>query len=304
MREVFSRLFRRYRPQQSPAAVERLPAEIIRDVLLGLDYTSLKALVRASPVFHRQYLFERRTILLRLLETLAGPGHVLVEAYFVYETGTADFDTKYSPDHVRNRISAYQRTDPNRPGARHTISLDALSDNAVGEMVNFSALIKRLTGRYAAWALGNLAKAIDMKAPHTTNLALSSTEEARIVRAMYRFELTCHLFGVEPHYLLRPVRRRAASDFEPEEVLRLFFLAFQPWEVEEITSIYAFVRDCYETVFDSIAQDVSPAHPRFRKQTRPPTPDGAFELDDECMLALTSSWNIGPPRVSGLTSCC
>lgn len=44
----------------SSLVLENLPAEIRRYLLLTLEYEALKALVHASPVYHQQYLLDRK----------------------------------------------------------------------------------------------------------------------------------------------------------------------------------------------------------------------------------------------------
>lgn len=67
---------------------------------------------------------------------------------------------------------------------------------------------------------------------------LSMTEKARLVRALYRFQLHCNLFGVG-HYFSRKVR--LTLDFDAEDILIMFFGIYEPWEVEKIACIYKFV---------------------------------------------------------------
>lgn len=66
-----------------PITLESLPAELRHKILaLVLDMEDLKALVLASPVFHQQYLLNRKAFLRRTLK--AALGNVFVDAYAVH----------------------------------------------------------------------------------------------------------------------------------------------------------------------------------------------------------------------------
>jgi hypothetical protein len=112
-------------------------------------------------------------------------------------------------------------------------------------------------------------------------MSLSDTEEIRILRALYRFELCCNIFGngiPTPHYLPRR--------FEAVDILKNFICLYEPWEVEEIVCINAFAKDLYDLVFMEIAWDLHPDNSRFAEQRRPPTPEGAFDLESQCKFSL------------------
>ncbi|RSL53624.1 hypothetical protein CEP53_007694 [Fusarium sp. AF-6] len=53
----------------------------------------------------------------------------------------------------------------------------------------------------------------------------------------------------------------------------------EPWEIEEFYALYQFVCNVYQKIFAHIYWDLHPDNPRFNDQGRPPTPDGAFDLD-------------------------
>jgi hypothetical protein len=132
-----------------------------------------------------------------------------------------------------------------------------------------------MVGELARWALGNLTAQLqkDLKEQHYD--PLSMTEETRIVRALYRFQLSCLLFGNASRADLW------TRHWGPKESIRIpnLFESIEPWEIEEIGCVYEFARDKFLQVFRDIQQDVHPDNPRFDDQRRPPTPDGAFELD-------------------------
>lgn len=52
--------------------LETLPAEIRIQILLLLNVEGLKSLVQPSPVYHNQYLLDRKRLLLNCLATTLG----------------------------------------------------------------------------------------------------------------------------------------------------------------------------------------------------------------------------------------
>ncbi|RAQ59023.1 hypothetical protein COH20_007123 [Aspergillus flavus] len=117
----------------------------------------------------------------------------------------------------------------------------------VDELVDVAAfyfsIVKPLAQYYTRWTLGNLA--IETDKPRSDE-PLSKMEETRLIRALYRFQL-CYLF--------------------------------EPWEVEEISCIYTFAKERYNQIFNDIRWNVHEENPKFEGQ-RPPTPEGAFDLDN------------------------
>lgn len=58
--------------------LESLPPEVRRHLLSVLDLPLLKALVRASPTFHQQYLYDRKYILRRSIKNTFGSAELSV----------------------------------------------------------------------------------------------------------------------------------------------------------------------------------------------------------------------------------
>ncbi|ODM19351.1 hypothetical protein SI65_05969 [Aspergillus cristatus] len=148
------------------------------------------------------------------------------------------------------------------------------------------AFIKPLAWHYTEWALDNIAKETKEETKETgdeqAHKPLSRTEEAGIVRALYRFQLHCNLFGVSQYNFFRQRRLK----FLDVDILNIFFRVFEPWDVEEIACIYTFTKAKYNQIFDDIRWDVHQENPKFEAQRRPPTPDGAFDFDSEMTRSM------------------
>lgn len=107
------------------------------------------------------------------------------------------------------------------------------------------------------------------------------------MRALYRFQLCCNLFGQGRHGT--PGRPRLS--FRSVDVLDKFICIFEPWQIEEIACIHAFAEKMYDQVFRDIAWDVDENSPKFDGQ-RPPTPDGTFDLGNSCQFCLASPYPV------------
>ncbi|KAK3715605.1 hypothetical protein LTR37_007093 [Vermiconidia calcicola] len=134
-----------------------------------------------------------------------------------------------------------------------------------------SRSVKPLAEYYADWMLDNLAKVADTGPPGSKDEAeLTQTEVMRLTRAMYRFHLLCQIAD--------PVDRAIRQSRKANVKALLDIL--QPWETEELFSFYQFAEMKYEHVLMDVHWDLHPNNPRFADQDRPPTPEGAFDLEN------------------------
>lgn len=97
----------------------------------------------------------------------------------------------------------------------------------------------------------------------------SNIEWQRCLRATYRFQLLCCV--AKPELGL-------GREIPTSYAIRIFYTP-EHWESEELVCFYQFASGVYENIFDAIAVEVHPDNPRFDDQDRPPTPEGAFELN-------------------------
>lgn len=165
-----------------------------------------------------------------------------------------------------------------RSSTTYSISDEALTEDEAAAIAAFHfTIIEPLSERFTVKTLGILA---DETGGPPYHKPLSSTEEVRVIRAMYRFQLCCNLFHERRHQFMQPL------DLGSIDVIKLYFCLFEPWEVEEVVCIYAFARDEFDRIFRDIHWDVSQENPRFADQARPPTPNGAFNFDNACQYIL------------------
>ncbi|OJJ87649.1 uncharacterized protein ASPGLDRAFT_63789 [Aspergillus glaucus CBS 516.65] len=238
---------------QSNTPLENLPAEIRRHLLSTLDYEGLKALVHASSIYHQQYLLNRHHLLCKCLETTLGSN--TTGACAVYQSGLVEFSKTRTEEIITQFLESYGNS---RFLSQYSFLKTLILDQVISIVAFHLSIIKPLARYYAGWTVVNLAK--DTKDTQDY-LSLSSTEETRLTRALYRFQLYCNLFGVSCYRS----RRQWMLEFESE--------------VEEIACIYTFAKTTFNQVFDDIRWDVHQDNPRFDGQHRPPTPQGAFNFD-------------------------
>jgi hypothetical protein len=194
---------------------------------------------------------------------------VTVDASSVCRTSllTSSLSNTRTSEKVTQFLKSYR---DRRSSTQYSILADRLTeDEAVGMAAFHSFIIKPLARRYADWALANLAD----ETKTSQSQLLNKTEEVRLLRALYRFQLCCNLFGSRHRAIWPPPL--------PVEILNMFLCVFEPWEVEEIACVYTFSKEKYDRIFDGIRWDVHEKNPKFEGQ-RPPTPEGAFDFDDSC----------------------
>jgi hypothetical protein len=193
-----------------------------------------------------------------------------VDACAAYNSDTDWSSDEHTWDSVAQFLKSYQ---DKRASETYSIADEALTEDDAVAMVAFHfAVIEPLLRRFASWALGHLTNETG-GSPH--HKPLSAVEGTRVVRAMYRFQLCCNIF----HDRRAKGRRR---DFDSIDISNLFFCLFEPWEVEEVLCIYYFCKHELDRIFRDVHGDLHPDHPKFDDQGRPPTPNGAFHLDNSC----------------------
>lgn len=237
------------------------------------DFEALCSLVHASPVFREQYLLDRRTILSTVFETMLG--NVTVEAcarYQGYLFGSASWTYPQIDEKLELFLETWKaRTSP----CDYSMSVEQFDGDDVAAMTLFhQKFVKPFVRGYTSWALANLNKHLGTEIQHKP---LTQTEETRIMRALYRYQLCCHMWGRADGDLGRQHWGSDKANLYVEDMLD----SIEPWEVEELICVYAFVKAKLDETFTTIQDDVHPDNPEFDHQRRLSSPDGAFVLDDK-----------------------
>lgn len=207
--------------------LEQLPPELRLSILTILDLDQVKNLIKSSPTFYQQYRHDRKFILSSVLHTTLGS--LAVDAYAVHLTSPANLDLAHPKDAIPRFLKGYQQL---RSSPDFSLLKSGLTEYDMRDLAVFHlSIVQPFTKMYKNWAFNSITK--EFKEPLTAarDPPLSPTEEVRIVRALYRFQLWCNLFG------------HSDSRFDEVRILDMFFGLYEPWEVEEIKGVDYFATD-------------------------------------------------------------
>ncbi|RAK93818.1 hypothetical protein BO79DRAFT_268238 [Aspergillus costaricaensis CBS 115574] len=259
--------------------LEALPAEIRFQILSLLGYKELKALVEASSIYHEQYLVDCGLLLFGCLENTLGS--LIFEASVVHETGSLAFSEARTSDNI---LQFCQSLKERRSSSKFSNLTEYLTREDAKDMMAFHFdVIKPFAKHYAEWALSNLAK--EPEASHTkVDEPLSESEEFRIIRALYRFQICCNLFGLGPHQNHVSDGGQDYLFVKTRKICQFLESLYHPWELEELWSINLFAEGKCTEIIKSIEWDFHEDNPRFDRQGRPWTPVGALHIRsyDDC----------------------
>jgi hypothetical protein len=259
----------------------------LRHLLLSiLDLPSLKSLVCASPVFHEQYVIARRTLLCQCLDNTLGV--VAADAWAAYLSGepnplpstTRIGDWDPSPTAAVDFLKSYEER---RCSSRYSLLREQLTvEEAVGISEFHLRIVLPLAGKFMTQALANLWDLVHPCAnAQLLREQLSLTEEMRLLRALYRFQIGCNLFGNGRRHLGDSFGHTTPETLNPTQLSYEFFHQFQPWEYEEIACIYAFALTKYQCTIVDIPRSFRPSR-RFKNQREPTPPPPGYGIDPDC----------------------
>lgn len=257
--------------------VEHLPPELRHELLTTLDLSSLRNMVHASPVFYRQYVLERCSILSLCLERTLG---TVLDAYWVYQTArSSKFPSITNDETISNFRQAYMRQQAS--GSYSILRKSVTEHLAVGiAAFHYSTVdpIMQLYIRHVLEALAEETGGIVDQEP------LSQVEQARLVRGLYRFQLCCNLFTMANF----PESSTLSRNGRTIRILNDYISLLEPWEIEEMVCIYSFANERFERVFEAVWRcttgDGTETRPR-----KVPDPEDGYDLGDTGMLVPPST---------------
>ncbi|KAI1739731.1 hypothetical protein F4680DRAFT_459036 [Xylaria scruposa] len=253
----------------SPSRLERLPAELRIQILMSMpNLKTLNSFIRASPIMHAQYAYDRHNILSACLgRELDG---FYVDAYAHMKSRVSELGSPRFDKCINDFLNSYQTW---LAGPVACPDVKSLSPSRVRWMAAYhTSVAQPLVRRYGSWALENFQEAVLPLANRGTtvyggrHIELSRSEEIRVFRALYRHEIYYHLFGYN-------LGCRCGA-FQDSEINRIFFGNFEPWENEAVACVDTFVRQQYDDIFNRIRDDFHPSNIRFRD-----CPVGSIDFD-------------------------
>lgn len=274
----------RIESREAQTTLENLPSDLRTQVLYSIgDLRTLRSLVRSSPAYHEQYRLDRDRILEHCLSIELNGFHV--DALATVSSRICKLGSKRTDEIVHNFLDSYRQwlSGSCNPlaAALNAMSVSHLDLRWLSSF--HQSVTLPLTELFCHWAHTNLSRAAasfenaiqdERATTQKMDLALiSKSERIRIMRALYRYETFCHLFG-------RNEGNRSGF-FRDSEITEIFFSIFKPWEAEEIGCVEFFIQTEYSRVFNEVLADLHPKSPRFDDQWdgRGQDPDGSFELD-------------------------
>ncbi|KAI3221535.1 hypothetical protein DTO027I6_435 [Penicillium roqueforti] len=229
-------------PQISPA-LETLPFEIRRHILSMVEIDSLKTLVQASPVYFYHYQLERKLLLCQSLESTLGS--VTADAYAVHKSTSMECSKGRDSKGIDDFLTSYHTM---RSQAWSSPLHNILILEEVETMVKFHcSIVQPLMRCFVREALTNLTEKTNESQIEET---LSTTEETRLIRGFYRFQLCCNIYGLESAESIPYVSWISVS----QHILGDFLYIFDPWEAEELSCVSYFCEEKCEQIFDQTKQ--------------------------------------------------
>ncbi|KAI9780361.1 MAG: hypothetical protein M1839_006784 [Geoglossum umbratile] len=274
---------------QTVSPLTSLPPELRLQIISELQLDQLSAVVHASSAFHRDYRRTRMSTLRKCLQLTFRSA--AIDAYAVFQSYSDEFAETWTRKKVKQFLLSYQ---DQRASAHNSHFTDRLTEGEAIRMAAFhSTIIKPLARCYVDCTLRNLFD--ETNGPLDKGL-LSKAEETRVLRALYRFQLCCNLFG-KGRFDAPKCRQRSRHPFDDSDILKLFFCLFEPWEVEEIVCIYAFAKQTLGYIFGHIRWDVHKENPKYESQGRYHPPVGTFDFDTDGAWSKLTQWSLrqGPP---------
>ncbi|KAI0548054.1 hypothetical protein F4679DRAFT_551787 [Xylaria curta] len=255
----------------SSSRLERLPAELRIQILMSMpNLKTLNSFIRASPIMHAQYVYNRHNILSACLSReLCG---FYADAYAHMKSRVSELGSDRDDECISDFLNSYQTW---LAGPVACPDIKSLSPSRVRWMAAYHTSVSQpLVRRYGSWALENFEDAVLPPTNRGTtvcdgrHIELSRSEEIRVFRALYRHEIYYHLFGYNMGF--------RCGSFMDGDINRIFFGIFEPWENEAVACIDTFVRQQYDDVFNKIRDDLHPSNIKFRH-----CPIGSIDFDNK-----------------------
>ena len=240
----------------SGASLEKLPAEILREVFHALPSTeTLKALILTGPVFHATYLFQTTKIIGSVVANEVSR-ELLPEAIVVLRAKripTLAAMINHAEGPVPRKEEAYELLNQYHTARWSLIDCTLTFQDAI-EIAKIHNACQKLAHDFTGKALDR-CRQIYKK---TFNYEKPSKQELlRVQRSFYSFELISSLFAEEHWHPFNLDKSLQCSEFLSN---------YAPWEHEQLASIDGYLRQRLPAAFDDILwHDVEWASDCYKK---------------------------------------
>ncbi len=245
------------------ASLEGVAVEVQQAILHHIpDFSTLQALISASPIYYRSFLSQYHSILSDILLRDIHPD-VLFDALAIKDAQKLprNYDD-YVPG-LKGFIEQYKTTRASRG-----IDIQPLEPSVEETLWPFHQSVFDVTKDFCDYTLSThpvTGVALD------SSTSLSPMEVIRIHRALYRYELFAVLFcetdfyheeQAERHRHRDPGRARLAlqrnsiRSLDSQDKSALFLALFNAWQVEEIACVRDYIMDRYDELFVECELDI------------------------------------------------
>lgn len=231
--------------------LEDVPVEVQQIILHQMpDFSSLQALISASPTYLKAYLGQRHSIVSDILHRSIHPD-VLLDAMAIVDALKLPRNYDDYVPNLKNFVKQYRTTK-----ASLDVESEPLEPSTIDDLWEFHLLILDVTKDFCDYMLST-HPVTGQSLNHYTSL--SPNEARRIHRALYRYELFTRLFNKPDFYLeedrardRRPglsrlaLQRNSIRSLDSQDKAWLFFPLFKAWEVEEIACVRDYITHRYD----------------------------------------------------------
>jgi hypothetical protein len=263
-------------PNTQKSFLEDLPTELQWQILSNLNYEDIIALGRSSPCYLHLYLQNRKFFLYSGLEQEISIEEALATHHSSQPNGSNE-KVSWDEQKIIHFLGPYQQMFCRQQTPDITSALyKEIKEHELEQLLLYHIkIVKPLMRRYQIWALKNLFNEVchsleqDGKPLTETTqgvqVQLSTTEDKRVIRALYRFQAICNIFGLGSQ---RPGTESSSyedtnpfPDIGPPDIVELYFSIFEAWQAEELTCICRFIDYSYDKILDYICEDLRPGSP-------------------------------------------
>jgi hypothetical protein len=251
-------------PVVASVTLETLSAYVRRQILFLFELEDLGALIRASPVYLQQFLVDRHSLLRNSLELSLGS--VTIDACAAYRSWVPTFER--SAANLDKLLTSFLRR--RHFSESYSIRGEHLThDEIVGLAAFHGSVVRPIAREYFRWAASGLHTLFGDRHRLRQDLP-TKTERTRILRALYRFQLYCNLFGTGNRSVTEAGADGLLDTTWPSmEAITAFYHAFHAWEIEEIICITAFAHNKYADVYwETFPAEKMPGHRLVQVATR------------------------------------
>lgn len=256
---------------------ESIPTELRIQVLHGLDRPSLHNAVCASPTYHQTYRLARRALLHDLVSSQYGPVD-LAEAIAAVRSEGLYADVSSNKQKIIALLDRRRRHQELNSSHKDTLAGAPASIEESIQLLDLYRKLDTIVEAYCQRAPCPPWMDRDTWKQQCLPLQLSQIERARIVRALCRLQTYFNIVGAREWTpeceqetfspsMTPPSFRRSTTwyrNFTSNEIWNLVFASIPPWEVEEFGSLWIFIRDQYQGMFDQIAREFPRSDPRWK----------------------------------------